>query len=88
MRVRGAYGATQTVRTRRCRLPPTAPAQVTAPASPAGAVAGRPLLDVPRRAPRLRCRVCGAAFDGGSPAPYRTICPYCVAGGDIVTLVT
>ena len=38
------------------------------------------------RVRELRCRGCGAAFLRAAPAPYRTICPRCIARGQIVTL--
>ena len=38
------------------------------------------------RVRELRCRGCRAAFLRAAPAPYRTICPHCIARGQIVTL--
>ncbi len=38
------------------------------------------------RGRELRCRGCDALFLCAAPAPYRTICPHCVARGQIVTL--
>ena len=35
----------------------------------------------------VHCRACGAVFARAGPPPYRTICPYCVADGEIVTLI-
>ena len=37
-------------------------------------------------APEVHCRACGAVFARAGPPPYRTICPYCLADGEIVTL--
>ena len=34
----------------------------------------------------VHCRACGAVFARAGPPPYRTICPYCVGDGEIVTL--
>ena len=37
-------------------------------------------------ASEVHCRACGAVFARAGPPPYRTICPYCVGDGEIVTL--